>query len=114
MLFFTEKQKGIIGMKVFISQPMREQTEEAILRTRSEAVKRVKSMYGEDVEILNSFFDNFNTSNVKNPAITYLSKSISVLAEADIAYFCKGYENTRGCMIEYEIAKAYGIKISKE
>ena len=64
-------------MKVFISQPMREQTEEAILKTRSEAVKKVKSMYGEDVEILNSFFDDFNTSNVKNPAIAYLAKSMS-------------------------------------
>ena len=101
-------------MKVFISQPMREQTEEAILKARSEAVKKVKSMYGEDVEILNSFFDDFNTSNVKNSAIAYLAKSIAVLAKADIAYFCKGYENTRGCMIEYEIAKAYNIKISKE
>ena len=64
-------------MKVFISQPMREQTEEAILKARSEAVKKVKSMYGEDVEILNSFFDDFNTSNVKNPAIAYLAKSMS-------------------------------------
>lgn len=35
---------------------MRGQTEEAILKARSEAVKKVKSMYGEDVEILNSFF----------------------------------------------------------
>lgn len=101
-------------MKIFISQPMRGQTEEAILKARSEAVKKIKALYGEDVEILDSFFDDFDTSNVKNPAIAYLAKSIAVFAEADIAYFCKGYENTRGCVIEYEIAKAYGIKISKE
>ncbi|MCI5591271.1 MAG: DUF4406 domain-containing protein [Ruminococcus sp.] len=101
-------------MKIFISQPMRGQTEEAILKTRSEAVKKIKAMYGDDVEILDSFFDDFDASNVKNPGVAYLAKSIAVLAEADIAYFCKGYENTRGCMIEYEIAKAYGIKISKE
>ena len=101
-------------MKVFISQPMRGQTEEAILKTRSEAVKKIKAIYDNDVEILDSFFDAFDTSNVKNPAIAYLAKSIAVLAKADIAYFCKGYENTRGCVIEYEIAKAYGIKISKE
>lgn len=99
-------------MKVFISQPMRGQTEEAILKARSEAVKKVKSMYGEDVEILNSFFDDFNTSNVKNPAIAYLAKSIDVLAEADIAYFCKNWARTRGCRIEYDVARLYGIKVT--
>lgn len=99
-------------MKVFISQPMRWQTEEAILKARSEAVKKVKSMYGEDVEILNSFFDDFNTSNVKNPAIAYLAKSIDVLAEADIAYFCKNWARTRGCRIEYDVARLYGIKVT--
>lgn len=99
-------------MKVFISQPMRGQTEEAILKARSEAVKKVKSMYGEDVEILNSFFDDFNTSNVKNPAIAYLAKSIDVLAEADIAYFCKNWARARGCRIEYDVARLYGIKVT--
>lgn len=91
---------------------MRGQTEEAILKARSEAVKKVKSMYGEDVEILNSFFDDFNTSNVKNPAIAYLAKSIDVLAEADIAYFCKNWARTRGCRIEYDVARLYGIKVT--
>lgn len=99
-------------MKVFISQPMRGQTEEAILKARSEAVKKVKSMYGEDVEILNSFFDDFNTSNVKNPAVAYLAKSIDVLAEADIAYFCKNWARARGCRIEYDVARLYGIKVT--
>ena len=91
---------------------MRGQTEEAILKARSEAVKKVKSMYGEDVEILNSFFDDFNTSNVKNPAIAYLAKSIDVLAEADIAYFCKNWARARGCRIEYDVARLYGIKVT--
>lgn len=99
-------------MKVFISQPMRGQTEEAILKTRSEAVKKIKALYGEDVEILNSFFDDFNTSNVKNPAIAYLAKSIDVLAEADIAYFCKNWARTRGCRIEYDVARLYGIRVT--
>lgn len=101
-------------MKVFISQPMRGQTEEAILKARSEAVKKVKSMYGEDVEILNSFFDDFNTSNVKNSAIAYLAKSIAVLAEADVAYFCKNWARARGCRIEFDVARAYKIRIDEE
>lgn len=30
------------------------------------------------------------------------------------AYFCKGWENTRGCRIEHEAAKAYGLEIIYE
>lgn len=33
------------------------------------------------------------------------------LAEADIAYFAKGWQYARGCKIEYECALKYGIKV---
>lgn len=31
------------------------------------------------------------------------------MAKADIAIFCPGWEKARGCQIEYQTAKAYGI-----
>lgn len=38
-------------MKVFISQPMRDKTDEQIKEERAKAVNRIKETYNEDVEI---------------------------------------------------------------
>ena len=32
------------------------------------------------------------------------------MSECDTVYFCKGWENARGCKIEHEVAKSYGYK----
>ena len=45
-------------MKVFISQPMRDKTDEQIKEERAKAVNRIKETYNEDVEIIDSFFEN--------------------------------------------------------
>lgn len=98
-------------MKVFISQPMKGKSDELILEERKLIVERIKKTYGEDVEILDSFFDDFNDSDSKRPPVVYLAKAIEVLAEADLAFFATGWTRTKGCRIEYDVARAYGIKI---
>lgn len=55
--------------KLFISQPMNGKTDEEILRERNEAINIV----GEDVEVLETFFDDFGTD--KKP-LHYLAKSL--------------------------------------
>lgn len=44
----------------------------------------------------------------QNP-LEYLARSIADLAKADVAYFAKGWDEKRGCKIEYECATQYGI-----
>lgn len=39
----------------------------------------------------------------------YLAKSLELLADADVAYFAKGWESARGCRIENQCAIEYGI-----
>lgn len=34
--------------------------------------------------------------------------------KTEAAYFCKGWEKARGCRIEHEAAKAYGLEIIYE
>lgn len=51
-------------MKIFISQPMMGKSDELIAAERKLIIERVKSMYGNDVEILDSLFNDYNTSNV--------------------------------------------------
>jgi hypothetical protein len=42
---------------------MRGKSDELIAAERKLIIERVKSMYGNDVEILNNLFNDYNTSN---------------------------------------------------
>lgn len=99
-------------MKLFISQPMAGKTEKEILNERNIIIKKVKETLGEEIEIIDSFIEE--TPSAKNIPLWYLGKSIELLSNADIAYFVKGWENNRGCRIEYDSAKEYGIDIIEE
>lgn len=92
--------------KLFISQPMNGKTDEEILRERKEAINIAKDIVGEEIEVLETFFDDHRPD--KKP-LHYLAKSLEYLAEADIAYFVSGWENARGCKIEHQCAVEYGI-----
>lgn len=90
-------------MKIFISQPMKDLSEEEIRHNRMKAVKKIKSLYGDDVEIIDSYIDDEGTP------LWCLGKSIELLSTADVAYFLKGWNTARGCRIEYMCADNYGI-----
>ena len=92
-------------MSVFISQPMNGRSTEEIECEREEFVKDLKKHLGEDINILDTIF-NF-VEDV--PSLVYLGRSIEVLAKADLAVFMDGWENARGCRIEHQTAKDYGI-----
>ena len=93
--------------KLFISQPMRGLTDEEILKTREEICIKAEKTIGEPVELIQSFFEDFKP--IGNIPVAYLGKSISLLAEADVAYFGDGWKDARGCKIEHEVAVQYGI-----
>ena len=100
-------------MKVFISQPMRDKTEEEILDERNKAVESIKKQFKvNDVEILDSYFKDFKVVpgyNINKP-LYFLGKAIQLLAQADYAYFCKDWDKYRGCKSEHFICNQYGIK----
>jgi hypothetical protein len=97
-------------MKIFISQPMKDKTQEEITLERNEAIDYLKKVYGDDIEIIDSYFEDYNPENGCVP-LKFLAKSIEMLADADLAYFIKGWDQTRGCVIENECAVQYGIKV---
>ena len=49
-----------------------------------------------------------------NVPLRYLAKSIKAMAFCKAVYFCKGWENARGCIVEHETAKQYGLTILYE
>ena len=100
-------------MKVFISQPMNGKSEEEILEERKYAIADAKRRFGEDVEIIDSYLEDYNPTG-GCISLKYLAKSIELLADADIAYFMQGWKDARGCKIEFECAKAYGVSYIAE
>lgn len=95
---------------VFISQAMNGRKDEEIFREREAAADNIKKAIGDDVVILDSFILE-DPPGGANVGLWYLAKSILILSQADIAYFCNGWESARGCKIEHKCAADYGVTI---
>lgn len=101
-----------------LSQPMAGKTDEEILAARDNAIDALKEM---GYEVVNTLFtDDWYSSEamkkrgVENIPLCFLAKSLENMSLCHAAYFCKGWENARGCRIEHEAAKAYGLTIIYE
>lgn len=97
-------------MKYFISQPMNGKTDEEIKAKRKEVETAILEQEP-GAEILDSFFEG--APHDAKP-LWFLGKSLEILSNADIAYFCEGWEKARGCKLENECALAYGITVIEE
>ena len=94
--------------KAMICQPMRGLTDDEILSVRNEAKSFLESL---GYEVINTFFDQSESEGIKNRPLYCLSKALSKMADCDTVYFCKGWEDTRGCVIEHNAAAEYGLNI---
>lgn len=97
--------------KLFISQPMRGKTDAEILKEREMAIASAQKFLGEEVEVIDSFFQS---APVDAKPLWFLGKSLELLSEADVAYFAKGWEEARGCRIENTCAIEYGITVIED
>lgn len=105
-------------MKAMISQPMAGKTPEDIVETRNRAIKFLEER---GYDIVNTLFTDdwyseacMKDRGVVNKPLCYLAKSLENMSLCDVAYFCKGWEKARGCRIEQEAAKAYGLIVMYE
>lgn len=105
-------------MKAMISQPMNGLTEEQIKTDRENAIKELES---KGYEVVNTLFsdewyskDKMLERGVVQIPICFLAKSLESMALCDAVYFIKGYEKARGCKIEHEVAKQYGVTMLYE
>lgn len=105
-------------MKAMISQPMAGKTPEEIVETRERAIEFLQTG---GYEVVNTPFTDdwygelaMKNRGVVNKPLCYLAKSLENMSLCDVAYFCKGWEWARGCRIEHEVAKAYGLIVMHE
>ena len=92
--------------KLFISQPMKGKTDQEILVVRKKAIEAAEKLLGEEVEVIDSFFQS---APVDAKPLWFLGKSLELLSSADVAYFAPGWNDFRGCKIEHTCAAEYGI-----
>lgn len=105
-------------MKAMISQPMGGKTEEEIVAQREKAKRFLEDL---GYEFVNTLFtdewynqENMKARGVENIPLCFLAKSLENMSKCHVAYFCKDWEKYRGCRIEHEAAKAYGLKVLYE
>lgn len=104
--------------KIMISQPMNGLTDEQIVETRNRFLEYAKK---ERLEVVNTYFtdeyyskESLTQRGVVQIPLSFLAKSVDNMSLCHKAYFAKGWENARGCKIEHEIAKQYGLEIIYE
>lgn len=104
--------------KAMLSQPMAGKTEKEIIDTRNRAVAELEKR---GFEVVNTLFADewYSHQSMKQRGVVqiplcFLAKSLENMSLCHAAYFCKGWENARGCRIEHEAAKAYGLEIIYE
>lgn len=107
-----------MSKKAMLSQPMAGKTEQEIVATRERAIATLKAA---GYEIVNTLFTDewyskeaMAERGVVQIPVCFLSKSLEKMSLCHAVYFCKGWENARGCRIEHEVAKAYGLEILYE
>ena len=98
-------------MKVFISQYMGSRSNEVILKERKPIETMLKN---KGYEVLNSLIEDEVPEDVVNIPTWYISKSLEILAKADVIYFMKGWQQGSGCKIERQVAEEYNIKIFEQ
>lgn len=105
-------------MKAMLSQPMAGKTEEEIKETRERAIQVLRE---KGYEIVNTLFtdewyskESMEERGVVQIPLCFLAKSLENMSLCHAVYFCKGWENTRGCRIEHDAAVAYGLDVIYE
>lgn len=101
--------------KVFISVGMRGRDNESvrtdIIRAIEWITDNIRTKDLEEVLIV----DNYDYQPLDSEGrLACLGEAIKKLGDCDMCYFVKGWQNYKGCKIEMEVCKTYGIKVVEE
>ena len=96
---------------IFISVGMHGRSDYEVCEELARAYRELRGMYGEAIKIL----DNFRMENTgEHSRLYYLGEAIKKLGKCDACYFCKGWQEYKGCTIEHQVCELYGIEIIEE
>lgn len=105
-------------MKAMLSQPMSGKTDQEISETRDRAIRILEES---GYEVVNTLFsdewatkENLEEAGFVQVPLAFLAKSLECMSQCHAVYFCKGWEEARGCKLEHDAAVAYGLTIIYE
>ena len=97
-------------MRIFLSLGMRGRDEKDILKDIEKATFYAKDMVRfahTECEVVSGYQQE---ADPKDAGPTYcLGRSIQILGSCDQAWFLNDWKNYRGCLVEHEVCKMYGI-----
>ena len=94
-------------IKIMLSRPMKGKTRKEIEKEEKEMANLLFDKYKDNCEIISSIVENHKEKS----ELECFSESILFMSMADVLAMGFGWENARGCKLEHEIAKAYGVPV---
>lgn len=91
--------------KVYLSLPI---TGRPLEEAREHARVMKEELQLQGYEVITPFEINPNN---EEPYSCLMGRCIETLLECDAVFFCIGWQRSKGCMAEFEIAKIYGKEI---
>lgn len=93
-------------------------TDEEIVTTREKVISILEE---KGYEVVNTLFTDewYNRDQMKERGVVqiplcFMAKGIENMCLCHAVYFCKGWEDARGCKIEHAIAIAYSLEVLYE
>lgn len=94
--------------KIYISQPMRGRSTDAIIAERKALVDDAAvALQTDEVEVLDTYLNGYTNK----PPLHLLALALEKMADADAVIFAPGWRDARGCRVEHLAASEYGISI---
>lgn len=94
--------------KIYISQPMRGRSTDAIIAERKALVADAAvALQTDEVEVLDTYLNSYTNK----PPLRLLALALEKMADADAVIFAPGWRDARGCRVEHLAASEYGISI---
>ena len=93
---------------LFISQPMSGLTNDEILDVRQKATQFISDKYPDnEILVLPSYKEQPDNTYNATSAVNLLGNAISLMAKANVIYFVPGWQKSKGCQIENEVARRW-------
>ena len=108
-------------MKIYISLPISGQPTKERMAYAEQVKKELEctyrrcwgySKFGDKLNIITPFDVNENEN--KDSYARKMGNDIEALLECDAIYLCEGWQDSKGCMAEFEVARIYGKEIMFE
>ena len=88
---------------------MKGRTEENIKKSMEQMHRIAEIVFDQKLDVIPSYIEG-NVPENSNQAVWYLGKAVQLMAEADF-FIGIGYSDFyKGCAIEHDIARSYGIR----